>query len=141
MAIVLTTTIFALLAVVASGFVLWPILREPNETAPRKHLLAAAIACAVIGIGAGSYLVLGRPEFAARAFERPEQQRIGGLVALLVQRVHKQPGDIDSWIWLGRAYNAASDPDDAAKAFGNAVALARGRHALDPKLLSAYGEA
>ena len=141
MAIILVTGIFGVLGALAVAFVLWPILREKALLGPRKFLLGAASACAVIGIGAGSYLMIGRPDFAVRAFQPPERQTIGGLIALLVKRVHQHPDDMASWIWLGRAYETALDPDDAVKAFARAVAIAQSRHALAPDLLSSYGEA
>ena len=141
MSIFLVYGIFALLGAGAVAFVLWPILRVRDEPRSKRVLLAGAVGCAVIGIGAGSYLAVGRPDFAVRAFKRPEQQDIGGLIALLVTRVHQHPDDAASWMWLGRAYETALDPDDAAKALARAVAIAQSRHALDPALLSAYGEA
>ena len=141
MSILLVSGMFVLLGAGALAFVLWPILRVQSESRSTRALLAGAIGCAVVGIGAGSYLAVGRPDFAVRAFERPEQQDIGGLIALLVKRVHQHPDDVASWMWLGRAYQTAFDPDDAAKALGRAVAIAQSRHALNPVLLAAYGEA
>jgi cytochrome c-type biogenesis protein CcmH len=141
MAILLVGAIFAVLAMLAAAFVFWPVLREKALPGSRKMLLAVAIACAVIGIGAGSYLMIGRPDFAVRSFEPPERQTIGGLIAILVKRVHQHPDDTASWIWLGRAYETAFDPDDAAKSFARAVAIAQSHRALAPDLLSAYGEA
>jgi len=141
MSILLVSVIFVLVGAGALTFVLFPILRVRSEPWSKRVLLASAVACAVVGIGAGSYLAVGRPYFAVRAFERPEQRDIGGLIVLLVKRVHQHPDDVASWMWLGRAYETASDPDDAAKALGRAVAIAQGHHALSPTLLAAYGEA
>ncbi len=90
---------------------------------------------------AGLYTVVGRPAFAVRDIESPERQDMGGLISLLVKRVHQKPDDVASWVWLGRAYESANDADDAVKALARAVSAAQARHALSPALLSAYGEA
>ena len=141
MAALVVTAIFAALAALAVAFVVVPVLREKPLTLTMRMLLAGAVACVVVGVGAGIYLAVGRPALALRTVERPEQQDMGGLIALLVTRVHQNPNDVSSWVWLGRAYETVGDPDDAARALARAISAARGRRALSPALLSAYAEA
>jgi cytochrome c-type biogenesis protein CcmH len=141
MALFLVSAIFVSLAACAAAFVTLPIFREKRQSFSMRVVLAGAVASAVLGIGAGFYLVVGQPAFALRWVESPEQQNIGGLIALLVRRVHEQPNDLTSWIWLGRAYETANDAGDAAKALARAVAIAQAHRALSPALLTAYGEA
>ncbi len=66
---------------------------------------------------------------------------VGGLVPYLIMRVRKEPGDLQAWIFLARAYVTENDPGDAAKAYGRAVTVARLAHKEDPNLDAAYGEA
>jgi cytochrome c-type biogenesis protein CcmH len=132
---------FAMLAVAAGAFAATPVLRSGGFRSKAALLLAGAIATAIIGVGAGLYIAVGRPAFALRAFEPPEKQDLGGLISLLVTRVHQHPDDATSWMWLGRAYETAGDLDDGARALSRAVAVAQAHHALSPKLLTEYGEA
>jgi cytochrome c-type biogenesis protein CcmH len=62
-------------------------------------------------------------------------------VPFLIARVRKEPGDIQAWVYLGRAYMTVGDARDAAKAYSRAVTVARLMHGEDAELDSAYGEA
>lgn len=130
--------IFLAIALVAAGFATIPILRGTDESLRARATLAAAVALFVLGIGGGTYALLGHPFLAARTLEKPTD--VASLIPLLIRRVHAAPQDATSWMWLGRAYLSANDPVDAAKALSRAVRLSRARTA-DPALLSAYGEA
>jgi cytochrome c-type biogenesis protein CcmH len=126
--------IATLVVLVAAGFAIWPVVRG---AARGRWLLVAAIAVFVAGIGAGSYLTLGRPALAVRTLEGIDTRDTGGLIALLVKRVHQAPGDVRAWTYLGKAYLSVNDNNDAARAFLRAIQFDRN----NAELYSAYGEA
>lgn len=131
--------VFAVLVVAAAAFAAWPALRG-SRAAPLAHaLLAGAIALFVIGIGGGTYLMLGRPDLAPRSFAAPEAGGVPGLIAALARRLRGRPGDVTGWTLLGRGYLSLNDPAQAAIAFRHASDLAP--PAQKPELFSAYGEA
>jgi cytochrome c-type biogenesis protein CcmH len=122
------------LVLAAASFAFWPVLRNAGRG---RRILAAALALFVAGVGAGTYLTLGRPALAVRALEGSKTRDMGGLIALLVKRVRRAPGDVRAWEYLGRAYLTLGDDNDAARAFLRALQL-QGNNA---ELYSAYGEA
>jgi cytochrome c-type biogenesis protein CcmH len=136
---IVTIAIFALLALGAIFFVCWPILRRTGQSASARALLAGAMAALVLGIGGGTYLMLGAPYLAARSVSGPSSHDLRGLIALLAQRVRAYPADPRGWTLLGRGYLTLGDAGDAAAAFRRAIAAASG--ADKPRLYSAYGEA
>jgi cytochrome c-type biogenesis protein CcmH len=138
----------AVLAVVAILFAAWPLLRarrgqdteNPGKTKANKGrwILAGALGLFVLGIGAGTYLLLGRPYLAARAAMGLKTDEVNGLVPFLIERVRKYPNDAQAWRYLGQLYSAARDPGDAARAYAKALAIVgKGDAALD----TAFGEA
>ena len=131
--------VFAVLALAAAGFAAWPAWRR-RGAAPLAHaLLATAIALFVLGIGGGTYLLLGQPQLARRSFAVPNGDDVPGLVAALAQRLRHRPDDVTGWMLLGRGYLSLNDPAQAAIAFRRAAVLAS--PAQKPELFSAYGEA
>jgi cytochrome c-type biogenesis protein CcmH len=128
---------FAVVALVAIAFAAVPLLRAGNGKG--RLLLLAAIALAMLGIGGGTYLLVGRPRLAERAAQGLNNVHdVNALVPFLIQRVRREPNDARAWLYLGQAYMSASDPRDAAKAFARVIALTgNGNAAMD----SAYGEA
>ncbi|HEU4550333.1 MAG TPA: tetratricopeptide repeat protein [Rhizomicrobium sp.] len=129
----------AVVALAAVGFVAWPLLRERRSPGKKAvWLLAGAVALFVLGIGAGTYLVLGRPHLAARSAMGLKTDEVNGLVPFLIERVRKYPNDSRAWRYLGQLYSAARDPADAARAYARAIAI-EGKG--DPALDAAYGEA
>ncbi|HEY3637236.1 MAG TPA: hypothetical protein VGK90_03710, partial [Rhizomicrobium sp.] len=132
------TAIFAVLAIAAAGFVAWPALRAQSGGLARA-LLAGAILLFVIGIGGGTYLLLGRPDLAQRSIAAPQEGGVPGLVAALSRRMRERPNDLTGWTLLGRGYLSLNDPAQAAIAFRHASEIAPPAHQAD--LLSAYGEA
>jgi cytochrome c-type biogenesis protein CcmH len=129
---------FGLIALLAVGFGTFALWRNRSKGI---GLLAGAIALFLLGIGGGTYWMVGRPGLAARAAQGLATRDINGLIPFLIQRVHQAPGDLQAWIYLGRSYMTAGDAVDAAKAYGRAVAVARLNHAESPDLDTAYGEA
>jgi cytochrome c-type biogenesis protein CcmH len=133
--------IFLLIALVAAGFAVWPILRVRNDDIRARLLLAGAIVALVLGIGGGAYLELGRPALAVRTLDGRNTTDLNALVALLSQKVRAQPDDVRGWVMLGRLYLTVNDPGDAAKAFGQGIEVMRAKGLAVPLLYSAYGEA
>ena len=92
----------------------------------------------MLGVGGGTYYLVGRPHLAQRDASGLNTREVSGLVPFLIQRVRQYPGDARAWRYLGQAYMAAKDPRDAAKALAKVIALTgKGDAALD----AAYGEA
>jgi cytochrome c-type biogenesis protein CcmH len=131
--------VFGALAVLAAAFVCWPVLRRQDQRARSKLLLAAATTALVLGIGGGSYLILGSPYLAVRAFSSPSPQDLRGLIAVLARTVRSRPNDARGWVLLGRGYLTLGDASDAAAAFRRAIPVAPA--AERPDIYSAYGEA
>lgn len=129
---------FAVIALAAIGFATFALWRRNLKGGA---LLAGAIALFILGIGGGSYWMVGRPGLATRAAQGLSIHDVGGLVPYLIARVRQQPGDLQAWIFLARAYVTVGDSNDAAKAYGRAVTVARLAHKEDPDLDAAYGEA
>ena len=124
------------LALAAIGFAAWPLLRGKRGRA--GWILAGALALLVLGIGGGTYLVVGRPHLAQRAANGLRTDEVNGLVPFLIQRVREHPNDAQAWRYLGQLYTGARDPANAARAYARALAITgKGDAALD----TAYGEA
>jgi cytochrome c-type biogenesis protein CcmH len=127
---------FALIATLAVAFAAAPLFRIEKKSL--RALLLAALALAMLGIGGGTYYLLGRPHLAQREASGLNTREVSGLIPFLIQRVRQYPSDDRAWRYLGEAYMAAKDPRDAAKAFAKVIELTgRGDAALD----AAYGEA
>jgi cytochrome c-type biogenesis protein CcmH len=131
---ILLGVIFGAIVLAAALFAIWPVLRGQGRG---RAILAAALVLFVAGIGAGTYLVLGRPVLAVNTLEGTNTRDTGGLIALLVKRVHQAPGDVRAWTYLGKAYLTLGDSSEAAKAFARGLML----DTQNAELYSAYGEA
>ena len=129
---------FALVALLAMGFATFALWRERSKGG---WLMAGAIAVFLLGVGGGTYWMVGRPGLAARQAQGLKTRDINGLVPFLIDRVRKQPNDLQAWVYLARSYMSAGDARDAAGAFGRAVTLARLNHAESVDLDTSYGEA
>lgn len=134
---ILLFAIFISLSLAAAGFAVWPLLRGPS--ARGRALLMGAIAALVLGLGLGSYMLLGSPALALRALTGPSNDDVRGLVSVLARRVLQRPEDSHGWTLLGRGYLTLNDPSDAAAAFKRALAVTPAAQRTD--LLSAYAEA
>ncbi len=129
---------FILIALAAIFFATFTLWRRKEKGGA---LLAGSIALFMLGVGAGTYGMVGRPGLATRAAQGLTTRDVGGLVPYLIARVRKRPGDLQAWIFLARAYVTVNDSNDAAKAYARAVTVARLAHKEDPNLDAAYGEA
>jgi len=139
--IVVLFGIFLALLLAAMAFVALPLLRGQNGTMPARSLLAAVPALIVLGIGTGTYLMIGTPELALRTLNGPDLHDMNSVIAALGRRMRETPWDARGWTLLGRAYLTVNDPGDAAKAFARGIRAAAQQGVPDPSLLSAYGEA
>ena len=127
---------FVLIALIAIGFAAVPLWRIENRK--MRALILAAAALFVLGIGGGTYYLLGRPHLAQRQAAGLKTHEVNGLIPYLIQRVREYPQDARAWTYLAQAYMDARDPRDAAKAFAKVIQLTgKGNGALD----AAYGEA
>ena len=133
--------IFGVVALAASAFVVLPVLRG-SKLASRQPLLATGAGIVVLFIGLGAYAMLGQPWIALSSLGTPNPTDYQALVATLAQRMPNRPGDLDGWTLLARGYVALGNPDQAAKAFQRAVAIAKEQDgAAPPALLVDYGQA
>lgn len=137
--IFLTYAIFTVVALVACGFVAWPLLRRRGDRG--RYMLAGAAALFVLGTGGALYLQFGHPILAARSLEGDNSRDLNALIGRLALVVRDRQADPRGWAILGRAYLTANDPGDAAKAFARAITAQRQLGAVQPFLYSAYGEA
>jgi cytochrome c-type biogenesis protein CcmH len=126
-------------ALLAIGFAALPVWQE--KALKGRYLLIGAIALALLGVGGGTYWMLGQPYLAWRSAQGVQTRDVGGLIALLIRRVRQAPDDIQAWVYLGRGYMGAGDAGDAAKAYARAVAIANRTGHPDAGLDSIYGEA
>jgi cytochrome c-type biogenesis protein CcmH len=133
--------IFAAVALVASAFVVLPLVRRSREGAVRRPLLAAGAGLGVAGVGFAFYWVLGQPQLALADLRGPSNEDYAQLIATLAREMRERPGDMQGWTLLGRGYMAVGNPAEAGKAFRQAVTLTRERlGAAPPELLADYGE-
>lgn len=66
------------------------------------------------------------PDAMADAANMPDEQRqsmVRGMVAKLAAKQDADPGNLDGWLRLGRAYTVLRDPDKAADAYDKAAHL------------------
>ncbi len=127
---------FIVVALLAIAFVAVPLIRAKEKK--NWPLLLAAITIVTLGVGAGTYWLVGRPYLAQREARGLETKDPNGLIPFLIQRVRQYPNDGVAWRYLGQAYMAARDPRNAAKALGRAISV-EGQG--DAELDAAYGEA
>ena len=124
----------ALAAILFATFALW------RGWERRKALLAGAIALFLLGVGGGTYWMVGDPGLALRSAQGLNVRDARGLIPILIERVRKAPTDWQAWIYLGRAYIAANDIDDAMKAYGRGVSLMRVVRQPDAAEEATYGQ-
>src|SRR5215472_10537618 len=96
--------IFAAVALVAAGFVVWPALRTTRGMPEAKSRTAYAIVLGLVtmAIGLGTYTWLGRPQLALESLTAPSKTDYPALIAMLARRMPDRPGDIEGWALLGR---------------------------------------
>ena len=133
----LPAAIFALLLLVALLFAALPLLRARGGRPSTRFAGLGASTLAILIIGGGFYLFLGRPSLAVRSFGPPRD--VPSLIAALAERARGKSFDATGWALLGRGYLSLGDAPDAAAAFRRAAEMAA--PPARPGLLAAYGEA
>lgn len=123
----------------AIAFAVVPLWRA--KSLKGRGVLAGALALFLLGIGGGTYWMLGQPYLAWRSAQGTETRDVNGLIGLLIKRVRAAPDDLQAWIYLGRGYMGVGDAGDAAKAYARAVTLANNSGHPDAGLDTLYGEA
>jgi cytochrome c-type biogenesis protein CcmH len=130
---ILVAVALALAAIAFAAVPLWRGVKRPGWL-----VLGAALALFLLGIGGGTYWMVGQPYLAMRDAAGLSTQDVNGLVPFLIQRVRKDPGDVTAWRYLGEVYMRAGGAGEAARAYGRAIRLAgMGDASLDV----AFGEA
>lgn len=111
---------FAVMSLVAIGFVAWPLYKSERRLTP---LLAVTIA-GIVGLSAGLYYKQGEPDIPSGAATAPEPQHINDdAVAALAGRLRENPDDVAGWLMLGRSYSVIGNIEGANEAFERAVAI------------------
>jgi cytochrome c-type biogenesis protein CcmH len=127
---------FAVFALLAVAFAAVPLLRGKTEKG--RALLLAAIAVFILGIGGGTYWMVGQPRLATRPTDITKTRDVNALVPMLIERVRKNPDDSKAWRFLGQTYMSSDDGADAAKAFAQVIRIEGKGNA---EVNSAYGAA
>ncbi len=111
------------------------LLADIPEDSPMREEIGKRIAEAAKAAGlAMPELAKGTPaeavdpdtaamEAASTMPEGAQKDMIAGMVGKLATRLLTEPGDVDGWMRLGRAYVVMGDRDKAADAYDHAVAL------------------
>jgi cytochrome c-type biogenesis protein CcmH len=135
--------VFALLALAAAGFAVYPGLRRQRSTEGRRRdLLPVAVGAGVLVIGLGFYVLVGQPDLAVRSLRGPQNNDYPSLIQALAKRMGQRPNEVQGWVYLARGYMAFGQYGEAAKAYERAIALARAQGGRAPAdLLSGYGMA
>jgi cytochrome c-type biogenesis protein CcmH len=123
----------------AIAFAVVPLWRA--KSLKGRGVLAAALALFLLGVGGGTYWMLGQPYLAWRSAQGTETRDVNGLIGLLIKRVRAAPDDLQAWVYLGRGYMGVGDAGDAAKAYARAVTIANRSGHPDAGLDTLYGEA
>lgn len=121
--------VFLVLVLGASAFATWPIVKRLGGRA--RLVLGASLALFVVGVGAGSYLELGRPKLAF----------VNDRFAAEIAHVRAAPNDVRGWRILGRDYLDANDGEDSIRALVRAVQVARATGKENAGVYSDYGMA
>jgi cytochrome c-type biogenesis protein CcmH len=127
---------FVVVALIAIAFAAVPLWRKAQGR--NRAILLAGLTLSILGIGGGTYVLLGRPHLAVREAQGLESREMSAMVPYLIKRVRENPNDPRAWRFLAQAYMAANDVRNAAKALGKEISI-RGRG--DAVLDAAYGEA
>ena len=135
----LAFAVFAVVALVAAGFVAGPVLWRLKDRA--GLVLGAAAILFVFGVGGALYLMLGHPNLAARTLKGDRDRSTNALIGRLAAAVKAHPRDPRGWALLGKYYFTARDPSDSASAFSRAIDAAAAQGQRYSFLYSAYGEA
>src|SRR5262245_32649591 len=102
--------VFVAVALVASAFVVLPLVRRSREDEARKPLLAVGAGLGVAVMGLIFYIVLGTPDVALSSLRGPSNNDYPELIATLSRQMRERPDDIQGWTLLGRGYLTIGNP-------------------------------
>ncbi len=127
--------VFGLMALVAIGFAVWPLLRRRANLST----LVLGLVVWVVALSAGLYAYQGSPGVPSGS---GQPASLDEAVAALAARLEQTPDDADGWMMLGRSYMSLGDFPAAVEAFQAVVDLQpQNAHALvslgESKLASA----
>ncbi len=110
---------------------------QPGRAPSHGLLITAAVVLPLLGFG--FYLLIGAPDLPAQPFiaEHAQPPASSPELQALEDAVSAKPTDAGAWVALAGSYDAAGRAQDAATAYGKAVALG----AEDAATLAAYGQA
>lgn len=110
---------------------------QPGRAPSHGLLITAAVVLPLLGFGL--YLWLGEPALPGQPFvaKNLESPAISVELAALEAEVAAKPTDAKAWVALAGGYDAVGRAQDAATAYGKAVALG----AEDAVTLAAFGQA
>jgi cytochrome c-type biogenesis protein CcmH len=110
---------------------------QPGRAPSHGLLITAAVALPLLGFGL--YLLLGEPALPGQPFIAANMQpaAVSAELAALEADVAAKPTDAKAWVALAAGYDAVGRAQDAATAYGKAVALG----AEDAATLAAFGQA
>ncbi|MBI2255296.1 MAG: c-type cytochrome biogenesis protein CcmI [Proteobacteria bacterium] len=110
---------------------------QPGRAPSHGLLIVAAVVLPLLGFGL--YLLIGAPDLPAQPFVAAHAQPAIASPELqaLEAGVAAKPTDAKAWVALAAGYDAEGRAQDAATAYGKAVALG----AQDAATLAAYGQA
>jgi len=110
---------------------------QPGRAPSHGLLIVAAVVLPLLGFG--FYLLIGAPDLPAQPFiaEHAQPAPSSPELQALEAAVTAQPTDAKAWVALAAGYDDAGRAQDAATAYGKAVALG----AQDAATLAAFGQA
>jgi cytochrome c-type biogenesis protein CcmH len=110
---------------------------QPGRAPSHGLLITAAVVLPLLGFGL--YLLLGEPALPGQPFIAGNNQpaAVSAELAALEADVAAKPTDAKAWVALAAGYDAVGRAQDAATAYGKAVALG----AEDAATLAAFGQA
>jgi len=131
--------VFAVLTLVAIGFVVTPLFRQQQKLTP---IIIVAIVV-VVGISAGLYQRSGTPDAPPGG---SELAAVDDMLVDLSRRLDNDPDDLEGWVLLGRSYMSVGNFEGAIAAFERAIELDGGEDAttlvsLGESLLAGTGGA
>jgi len=131
--------VFAVLTLVAIGFVVTPLFRQQKKLTP---IIIVAIVV-VVAISAGLYQRSGTPDAPPGG---SDLAAVDDMLVDLAQRLDANPDDLEGWVLLGRSYMSVGNFEGAIAAFERVIELDGGEDAttlvsLGESLLAGTGGA
>lgn len=117
--------VLVVLCLVAVVFVVWPLYRESRRLTP----LLAAVMVFTVALSAGLYNHVGSPDVESAGVHSDALPDMESVMASLVQRLDKNPDDINGWKMLARSYMTLKRFDDSVGAYERAMELEDGQNA------------